>query len=424
MRAPLAVRLPAAAARPRGGWTMWRHFRSVLFLVPLLALGLGLLAPRPASALPLWARQYSMPCTQCHLAFPRLNDFGMKFRQRGYIMEGSEGQSPWESQNFPLSLIASVGYNVASTNHYDSENAKWTRFTQAGFVQNQVEFHTAGTLAKKVTFHFDNNFGDLPAGDGVVLFSGMAFVQFDDVAKDGKLNVKVGIYDAEIPYLSSSRRTTLQDYAMPATLDARGIELNGAQQGWTYALGLINSGRTVEGTQAEKPGTKFLNNLENPYLWVMRDLGAHRVTARVVLDRQDPRKADASAANHIQADLSALLAFPRFWIIPDFTYESFGDVDSASVAKSIQRGLLETTVLLDKNNKWLLTGRYELAHNASRTPAVGDLVPEADASLATLDLSYFVNPNAKIALDWARTWANDRGMDRVDQIQALVHIGY
>lgn len=402
---------------------MWRPFRSAIFLVSLLALASGLPALRPARALPLWARQYSMPCTQCHLAFPRLNDFGMKFRQRGYILEGSEGQSPWESQTFPIALVGNVGYDVVSRNSYDHDSNQWTRFTQAAFIQNQVEFHSAGTLAKKISFHFDSDFGDL-GGGAVVLSSGMAFVQFDDVAKDGRLNIKAGIYDAEIPYLSSSRRTTLHEYSLPVSFDARGFELNGAQSGWTYALGLINSSREADAVLAQKPGTKFLNVLENPYLWVMRDLGPHKVTARVFLDRQDPRMADASAANHIQADLSALLESPRAWLIPGFTYESFSDVGADSLPKSVQRGLLEAVVLLDKQSRWLLTGRYELAHNAGRMTTTGLPVPEADASLATLDLAYYVNPNAKVALDWSRTWDNTVYTDRIDEIQALVHVGY
>jgi len=88
----------------------------------------------------------------------------------------------------------------------------------------------------------------------------MAFVQLDDLAKGGVLNLKAGIFDADIPYLASSRSTTLHDYLAPVTFDAAGMELNGASSGWTYALGLINSERT-----AGKPDAKTLNNLENVY---------------------------------------------------------------------------------------------------------------------------------------------------------------
>jgi hypothetical protein len=404
------VRSPAAAARPQEDVTMERLFRSLVFLAFALALTLALLAPRSGRALPLWARQYSMPCTSCHLAFPRLNDFGMGFRQRGYILPGGEGQSPWESQFVPIAVVGNVGYDVLSTNHYDPVAGTWSRFTQASFVQNQYEFHSAGTLAKKISFHFDNNFSAI----GGPLLSGMAFVQFDDVVKDGALNVKAGIFDAEVPYLSSSRRTTWHDYMLPGTLPGEGVELNGAKNGWTYAVALLNSSRSLDSLLARRPGTKSFNALEDPYAWLMRDVGPHKVTARVFLDRQDSRRTGHSASNHVQADVNALLEFGKLWVIPDYTYESFADVDSVAIPAAIHRALIEAVAVLGGGGRTLLTGRYELAHNAARTTADGIQVPEADVGLGTLNLSYYVNPNAKLALDWSQTWDNIRG-DRVDE---------
>ncbi len=395
---------------------MIRTLRGVLVLVPLLV-ALTTFAPPASRALPLWARKYNMPCTSCHLAFPRLNDFGMKFRQRGYVMEGAEGETPWAGGVIPLSVVANVGVDVQSTNHYDPVGG-WTRSTLMMFQQNQVELHSAGTLAKNISFHVDNNF----AGVAQPLLSGMAFVQFDNIAKDGALNLKVGIFDAEIPYLSSSRRTTWADYQTPVTLDGRGLELNGEKNGWTYAAGLINSQRDIASVQARSPDVQSLNVLENPYVWLMRDVGPHRVTARLVLDRQNPRTQGDAVSNHVQMDLSALLVSDRFWLIPDYTLERFDSPDSG-LAATVHHGMLEAVVLLDPQSRWLLTGRYELSHNPRRDPLALTFTPEKDASLAALDLSCYVSPNAKVALDWSRTWDNIRG-DRLDELQALVHVGY
>ena len=96
-----------------------RPIRPVLLLAPLLfsfALLAQTIMPRGAETLPLFARKYSMPCTQCHMAFPRLNAFGVKFRQNGYRLEGAKGDSPWEDTSFPLSLIGNVGIDYARTN--------------------------------------------------------------------------------------------------------------------------------------------------------------------------------------------------------------------------------------------------------------------------------------------------------------------
>ena len=57
------------------------------------ALALGALAvlafaPRPASAVPLFAQRYNLTCGTCHSVLPELNAFGNEFRNRGYRIDG------------------------------------------------------------------------------------------------------------------------------------------------------------------------------------------------------------------------------------------------------------------------------------------------------------------------------------------------
>ena len=388
-----------------------RSMRIVLLVAPLIALLTQVLFPGKGSTLPLFARKYSMPCTQCHFAFPKLNAFGLKFRQNGYRMEGAKGESPWESPNFPLSLVGNVGYSYLNTNTADSTGAR-TSFRYGAFVQNAVEFHTAGTLAEHITFHFDNGFAD---GAGGTLESGMAFVQFDDLGKEGALNVKAGIYDAEIPYLADSRKTTLHGYLMPVTLDGQGIELNGTKSGWTYAAGVINSGRNPLNA---KPGTTSFNQLEDVYGWLMRDLSGQYVTVRVFSDRQDPRKPDATASGHLQVDASAQLSSGRWIIIPGYTYESFDDQPGVGITDKHQTGLLEGLLWLDSSNRWLLTGRAEITDIAKN-----DLLPVMDLQQQVVNLSFYANPNAKVALEWAHGADNVQG-PRLNSVDVYVHVAY
>lgn len=384
-----------------------RLLRWLLLLLPVGPLLALLLGSRPAETLPLFARKYSMPCTQCHLAYPRLNAFGMAFRQRGYRLEGAQGESPWEDANVPLSVVGDVGATFTQTDADTGGGARAT-FNTLNFNQNAYELHSAGTLAKELTFHADANF-DGAAGP---LGAGMCFLQVDDIVKDGALNVKAGIYDADVPYIASSRATTQQDYLTPVTFDGRGVELNGARTGWTYAAGLINSDRTQG-----KPTDKTLNNLENVYAWLMRDLHGQLVSARVFLDRQDPRKADASASLHTQADFSAYLNQPRWVLIPKYTYEHFADPD-ALTPEQIHSGMLEGTFLFGPGGRWVLTTRYELRH-AEKT----DLLPEIDQNQVTADLSYYMNPNAKVGFDWAHTGDNVGG-PKVEQGQVFFKFAY
>jgi len=399
-----------------------RMARWLLFLSPLVGFFAVFFAPRTGVALPLFARKYEMQCTQCHVAFPRLNAFGMQFRQNGYRIGDDKGTSPWETKEFPLSLVGNVGIQYLRNEETPPGGPK-VHSSTLQFAQNAVEFHTAGTLAPHVTFHFDNGFA---GGAGGTLTSGMAFLQFDDLRKGGGLNVKGGIYDAEIPYLSDSRKTTLNGYINPITLDGRGIELNGTSSGWTYAGGLINSDRTTG-----KPGSTSLNTLENTYVWLMRDLNRQLVTVRVATDRQDPRVPTKSASLHLIAQASGYLNGARWVVIPAYNFESFADEpDTSGVGTGtldLSGGLLEALYFLDPASHWLVTGRYEIRHvGQSRvTPRSGN------DTQSEINLSYFVNPNAKVCVDW--THATQKMHNPVednpsepasDEVQLYVHVGY
>ncbi len=392
---------------------MLRWIRSALFLAPLLALA-GFL-PRTGETLPLFGRKYNMQCTSCHLAAPRLNAFGMHFKQNGYRMPGTQGDSPWDStaKEFPLALVGNVAYHLNSTNT-DMGSGSHERTNFSAFEQEQVEFHSAGTLAKQITFHFDNDF----AGPGGPLQSGMAFVQFDDVLKDGALNVKAGIFDADTPYLADSRKTALTEYLSPVTLDGAGFELNGARPNWMYAVGLVNSSRSPDSALAHKPDSKTFNQLENTYVWVTREIGGHMITARVYLDHQDPRKANVTSSQHTRAELNAYVDRGRLILIPGYTYETFQDQPDGTADRQ-HTGLLEAMCLLDKDSHWVLTARYEHQY----VPKVNGASGVLDRSLGVMNVAYYINPNARLGIDWAHGSDNVHG-PVTDDLRAFVWVGY
>ena len=73
---------------------MMRLVRFLLVVAPAVGLLQLCLMPGSGNALPLFARKYDFQCAQCHMAFPRLNAFGMRFRQNGYRLDGEKGKSP------------------------------------------------------------------------------------------------------------------------------------------------------------------------------------------------------------------------------------------------------------------------------------------------------------------------------------------
>ncbi len=67
----------------------WAVSGSTFFALLLLAGAGVVLAPRPASALPSFARQTGQPCSTCHSAFPQLTPYGRRFKLEGYTAGGT-----------------------------------------------------------------------------------------------------------------------------------------------------------------------------------------------------------------------------------------------------------------------------------------------------------------------------------------------
>ena len=60
---------------------------AVVFLITVL--------PRPADAIPYFARKYGVTCSQCHVAPPKLNERGQAFVDRGYRLPEQETRGTW-----------------------------------------------------------------------------------------------------------------------------------------------------------------------------------------------------------------------------------------------------------------------------------------------------------------------------------------
>src|SRR5262249_47654987 len=100
-----------ASITPPGGGAM----KCTVLLSPIgtrifcfVFLGIGLFAPM-ARAVPAFARKTGFACSSCHEVWPRLNDFGQLFRDRGYRLE-RDRDAPVEqdSSYWPIALRTTV----------------------------------------------------------------------------------------------------------------------------------------------------------------------------------------------------------------------------------------------------------------------------------------------------------------------------
>lgn len=179
--------------------------RNVVVFGLLITIGLLSISAEKAQAMPGFARKHNAPCSSCHIAFPKLNSFGIAFKQRGYRMEDEgPGEPVWKLSGIPLGGVAQIVY--------EGQKKDGQRKTNREAV-NAVEFFFGGVLGEDISFFGD--FGadfDHEKGEFGPLTPDVAFVVFDDVVDYGLLNIKVGAMDVDFPFLSDPRSPTLSGY--------------------------------------------------------------------------------------------------------------------------------------------------------------------------------------------------------------------
>jgi hypothetical protein len=200
-----------SAARGTAGFNV--RGCSIIFSTILILIWLGVTSP-PASAIPAFARKYSLPCSACHEAWPKLNNFGQVFRDNGYQL-GNDRDTPLTQgvAYWPITFRITPQWHRESNERVAVDNISGNaasgqteqRVTTSGFDISGVDIWTAGTLFKNVSFVV------LPSSDSDGNFHfESAWVRFDDLAGSRWVNLKVGKFELDNP-ISEKRILTLSD---------------------------------------------------------------------------------------------------------------------------------------------------------------------------------------------------------------------
>ncbi len=372
----------------RMGWTVVLPLASLSFSV--------LLSSRPAEAIPAFARQVNAPCTMCHVAFPKLNAFGIMYKQNGYRMPGQEGSYLWTKKEFPFAGMFHVGYrridpdgptvNQPGTRQYDLE---------------ELEFFSAGTVGPRLSY-----FTDIGSEESAAFEPGAAFLILDDLRPGAAANVKVGRYDAEFFFLSAARTLTLQPYLAPVSIEGfTGLEVNGYLPGPAvrYAVG-TGRDETDETNPLSTNGPTAHDR--SYYGWATYSVAGHTIGARYYAARADrctplpaipPCAGIVTQTTHTQLDANLDLHFN--WI--NLIFGAFRQHNIDGSPGNDQKNLLAELVLpLPAFPKVVVTGRLERQDlNAS--------AQEDDIGL--INTAYYFAPNARVAAEVARTNFNESG---------------
>lgn len=195
------------------------HSRAAWFVVGAICAAAGLLGSlvERADAIPAFARKHNMACSNCHaVSFPKLNDFGNRFRDQGYQL-GTDEDLPAETHFafWPVSIRSTVGYQYATASKLAVGNPATSQAyafgSSLGFTG--LDILSFGTLARDVSYGavYVPGLGGAAVNTGSTATSAdleFAFVRFHNILGNSLLNFRVGKFEMDLPF-SEKRSPTL-----------------------------------------------------------------------------------------------------------------------------------------------------------------------------------------------------------------------
>ena len=270
----------------------------------VLALVVFLCAAAPSSlAIPAFARMYGTSCQTCHIAFPKLNDFGKAFKDAGFkfpkddetfakippVMLGAPAQKEiWPKAVWPgaipglppIGLRFNTFFQVTgkNANNYNAQLAPGTKTTnvpRTDFQPGLFSMFTAGNFGDGIAFWVDTDFnvGGSNSAGGL----GDGYLKFVDIGRVLKLpkdslSLRIGQFELDLPFsparswnvsgwdIFDQTNVGAQNPLFPQQQNVnngfalssgqQGVELSGGHQygGYHYSIALVN--QNTSGTSA------------------------------------------------------------------------------------------------------------------------------------------------------------------------------
>lgn len=253
-----------------------RRYLAVAFLA-------GLLAPRPAAAIPVFAHRYALACQTCHTEVPHLTAFGEAFLAAGYRIPGRKA-----GPVFPVAIKANFQYGSEAED----------RLPKA--VVDEVELLTGGSAGARGSYFAEQYVvdGGLPGRRRDL----WAAWRMGPLAGANPVVLRAGQFTLDLPIDPETFRETTDHYAVwdqtagdnPFTFFApkTGLELSSAIGGSTAAGGALRA--TVAALQGHDVGSGLPTRGVDRYATLQHTgsalaLGAYRLDGARALPAGDDR---------------------------------------------------------------------------------------------------------------------------------------
>lgn len=213
-------------------------------MTPVLARGLLLIIALQlwtveVSAMPSFARQFNMSCVTCHAAFPRLNEFGLRFRDDYNLrFPGLDGGIKDPKQENFLNLPRTAPFaarmqafaqaRVAGSAKFDFQSPYYIKLLIGAPVTDNLSYYLYGVMGER--------------GQNGAITVDDAFFRYRDLFGFG-INLQFGQFQVSDVLFPRETRLTFQDflaYPMAGLSYDRGMILNRSIGPLALALGAVN----------------------------------------------------------------------------------------------------------------------------------------------------------------------------------------
>ena len=230
-----------------------------------------------AHGIPAFARKTGLACSACHEVWPRLNDFGQNFRDRGYkLRRDRDAPVEQDPSYWPIAFRTTAGYQFLRQALVPTDAGPITTNTGT-FGFTGLDIWAAGTLGDKLAFAITYTPG--LGGTGFQLAGNpgsgdleTAWIGINDIGVQDWFNLRVGKHALDLPIDEHRQISLTSGYNVyhfqlvnstttfqPGNNQA-GVELYGHSDlsRVRYSISLVN----------ERDTPTFSNNvISNPVVW-------------------------------------------------------------------------------------------------------------------------------------------------------------
>jgi len=165
-----------------------------------------LLVQETATAIPAFARKYTMSCQTCHSPFPRLKPYGADFAGNGFVLGDKDAPRYYvPTGDEQLSLLREIPLALRMEGYvtYNNQNSDVSDFS-APYL---LKLLSGGELTTDISYYFYFFFSER----GEVAGMEDAFVMFNNLF-DQDLDLYVGQFQVSDPLFKRELRLTFEDY--------------------------------------------------------------------------------------------------------------------------------------------------------------------------------------------------------------------